>query len=426
MTFRSSLARCCLILAVVVGACVFEVILADLAPDPCPMRATTDSARLPGQSTLSTVGRADAVPAFARRYNMTCTHCHTAFPYLNEVGRHFKESGYLMVQPGEKVEPAMQGIQQTSENLWLNKRFPLAIAFDSLPFEKVTNEDAHTAPLDSIETFVAGNFFTLGSAFVSVEFAKDEDFSPEVHGWLGYHPTRYVNVLLGRGSVFAADPYNTINGRSLTQAGEGEARDAILTVYGRASKVYYAAGFNSSPEGNLDQDRMGNARVAVDIVPQLTAGVFGILGKRTSADIIRWTGPSAEVEAGAGAGTPESADYARGGADITLDLADLHLLGVFAIDRSDPDNADSETNLQGYGLLYYTLELADRPILVPVFRVNYGQSNDGADDTVTLVGNVSSYLLANMRLGAEVSTDLTTPPGIEDETRVAVFGSALW
>ncbi len=40
-----------------------------------------------------------AVPTFARKLNMPCSACHTAFPKLNEFGKQFRENGYRM--PGD-------------------------------------------------------------------------------------------------------------------------------------------------------------------------------------------------------------------------------------------------------------------------------------------------------------------------------------
>ncbi len=39
---------------------------------------------------------ARAVPAFARRYNVDCTYCHTAWPQLNRQGYIFRRLGYRM------------------------------------------------------------------------------------------------------------------------------------------------------------------------------------------------------------------------------------------------------------------------------------------------------------------------------------------
>jgi hypothetical protein len=40
--------------------------------------------------------RAEAIPAFARKYNMPCSACHTAWPELNSFGQRFKDNGYQL------------------------------------------------------------------------------------------------------------------------------------------------------------------------------------------------------------------------------------------------------------------------------------------------------------------------------------------
>ena len=43
----------------------------------------------------SSVGEARAVPAFARKYGISCSQCHSAFPALNDYGREFKNNGFV-------------------------------------------------------------------------------------------------------------------------------------------------------------------------------------------------------------------------------------------------------------------------------------------------------------------------------------------
>ncbi len=40
--------------------------------------------------------KAQAIPAFARTYNMSCLSCHAAFPRLNEFGQHFVDNNYRL------------------------------------------------------------------------------------------------------------------------------------------------------------------------------------------------------------------------------------------------------------------------------------------------------------------------------------------
>lgn len=41
--------------------------------------------------------RAEAIPAFARKYGLACTGCHEAWPTLNDFGRAFRDNGYQML-----------------------------------------------------------------------------------------------------------------------------------------------------------------------------------------------------------------------------------------------------------------------------------------------------------------------------------------
>src|SRR6516165_761273 len=48
--------------------------------------------------------KSEALPQFARRYNLKCTACHTIVPVLNEQGELFQRLGYHLppaLQPGE-------------------------------------------------------------------------------------------------------------------------------------------------------------------------------------------------------------------------------------------------------------------------------------------------------------------------------------
>jgi hypothetical protein len=47
--------------------------------------------------------RAEAIPAFARKYGMSCTACHLAWPILNQQGQLFRDNGYQFGT--EKDEP---------------------------------------------------------------------------------------------------------------------------------------------------------------------------------------------------------------------------------------------------------------------------------------------------------------------------------
>ncbi len=47
----------------------------------------------------------EAIPAFARKYSLTCTACHAAFPRLNEFGENFVKSNYRLPNWKDSTTP---------------------------------------------------------------------------------------------------------------------------------------------------------------------------------------------------------------------------------------------------------------------------------------------------------------------------------
>jgi len=62
----------------------------------CPARSYTPTETFPKQVSLIEYKRADAIPAWGRRYNADCTMCHTMIPNLNAAGHKFRRLGYQM------------------------------------------------------------------------------------------------------------------------------------------------------------------------------------------------------------------------------------------------------------------------------------------------------------------------------------------
>src|SRR5512133_2027807 len=45
-------------------------------------------------AVLAAAARAEAFPAFARKYGMSCSACHVAWPIFNQQGQNFRDNGY--------------------------------------------------------------------------------------------------------------------------------------------------------------------------------------------------------------------------------------------------------------------------------------------------------------------------------------------
>jgi len=70
---------------------------------------------------------AAAIPAFARRYRVSCTTCHAPVPRLKPYGEEFAGRGFAM-EPGQ--EPSRATLDVGDDLLQLPREFPIAVRFD--------------------------------------------------------------------------------------------------------------------------------------------------------------------------------------------------------------------------------------------------------------------------------------------------------
>jgi hypothetical protein len=69
---------------------------------------------------------ADAIPAFARKYNLTCMTCHDPIPRLNSFGERFAAQGFTLMD-GDTTGMTSLG----DPLLMMNTTFPIAFRFDA-------------------------------------------------------------------------------------------------------------------------------------------------------------------------------------------------------------------------------------------------------------------------------------------------------
>jgi cytochrome c5 len=100
LTQRSRLTQLLAVSSLIAGVWVFAAPILSGSNHRCPVLREKDIASGPS---------AQAVPAFARKYNVDCTYCHTAWPQLNRTGYIFRRLGYRL--PNE-VPTSGQGNSQ--------------------------------------------------------------------------------------------------------------------------------------------------------------------------------------------------------------------------------------------------------------------------------------------------------------------------
>ncbi len=78
-------------------------------------------------SNLFFIPDVQAIPAFARRYKISCSTCHAPIPKLKPYGDDFAGAGFIL----QEEEKSRDYISAGDDMLWLNKDFPIAARFDA-------------------------------------------------------------------------------------------------------------------------------------------------------------------------------------------------------------------------------------------------------------------------------------------------------
>ncbi|MBD3223309.1 MAG: hypothetical protein GF313_01160 [Caldithrix sp.] len=88
-------------------------------------------------SMFAFLSEAQAIPAFARKYKISCTTCHTAMPKLKAYGDEIAGNGFIIPEDESKRDYVTAG----DDLLLLNRNFPIAARLD---LRAVHNSDENT------------------------------------------------------------------------------------------------------------------------------------------------------------------------------------------------------------------------------------------------------------------------------------------
>ena len=153
----------------------------------------------------------NAVPSFARRYQQSCTTCHTVFPALNEYGRLFRAKGYRLPGAAGTIvgeEPIGLGTEVKSPGA---KR-PLEIPFVDIPATSVASfqvtsdyvnrpDDAVTdefTGISSVGLIFGGAMGTRFSFFGNIAIIEDGAFEGIDRLFFQYNRDLAFNVRVGQ------------------------------------------------------------------------------------------------------------------------------------------------------------------------------------------------------------------------------------
>jgi len=283
-------------------------------------------------------GEAWAIPAFARKYGVNCTMCHSAFPRLNDFGTRYRDNGYRL--PG----------RESDERTVLQGPAPVALRTSAgYDYESFKN----TPGAEDVNQFRLGGLDLLSGGLLGHDIGYFLIYTPQItasRGVAGQEgslemasvvfprlKTAWLNVRAGRFEpAFVAfsvkrhlsfSPYEIYDYTFPGGSAFSETQTGI-EVFGQGARgIHYAVGIldgaDSGPdEVNLSDDSPADIYVRASMV--FGAGEGQTAGHRVG--VVGYQGKSRYwVDAPANTIRSERKSYSRYGVDGSLNFAQVNV-----------------------------------------------------------------------------------------------------
>jgi hypothetical protein len=363
-----------------------------------------------------------AIPAFARKYNMSCKTCHSPFPKLKAYGDEFAANGF---QLKDKDAPRYY-VETGDEKLSLIRDLPLAVRLEGYVTynQEKTEQSDFTTPL--LFKLLTGGAITKDVAYYvyyileSGEPGKIEDawlmfnnlFGSELDFTIGQF--QVCDPLFKRELRLTRDDYYIYKVRPGLSMVDLTYDRGIMLNYGFESgtdlvlEVVNGSGIGESfLGGNFDNDKYKNlfGRVSQDAGDYLRVGAMGYWGKEEQ----EYYDLNEEEYL-----YPKNELWMLGG-DATVDF-DPFELNIQYVERKDDnpnfliDEKETIKTQGAFGELIFRPE-GDESDWYSVALVNWIES-DQTDLNLKQLGLHFGYLLRrNIRLVAEYSQNFTAKYG---------------
>ncbi|MFQ6006646.1 MAG: hypothetical protein ACE5OQ_14225 [Woeseia sp.] len=361
---------------------------------------------------------AQAVPSFARKHELNCSACHTAYPQLNATGREFKENGYRFITTEEATD-----VTEISDFLQLEKHVPVSAILVARPYDKKSSGNEKIRALHEAEIIITGNFSKDWSGYFELEAEDETGFEPELApAVLTYNHSKELNIQFVYGPTFWADSYGIINDHFRLTRGHVGAIDqkfggadaggrfrAVrqnVGAYGRFSDRFF---YNVNYSGKAADAEGENASIVsalfnADVTDDVMVGAFIMDGEDETTN----------------------RDFNRTGVQFQADVQDLRFQGLYITATDDRDPADprgpGEDDNDTFSLqAFYTMrDDSLRPTWVPLIRYDSYETNDGVNSFDELTLNVSYYLSQNIKGYLEYWDRFDAPTPAQEDSRITL------
>ncbi len=271
---------------------------------------------------LAQARRADAIPAFARKYQLSCSACHAPFPRLNRYGEEFVARGYRTDEAAR--ETRRDTVDTGDPLLTLPRELPLAVRMDLFSSWQETPGSPSRTDFQwpwSVKVISGGTITDRVSYYVYGIFEEGESIALE-DSYLQLNSVFKlpVDVLVGQFQVsdplFKRELRLEQNGYAIFETRIGAMptdltydRGLMATWHAPAgldlvAEVVNGNGIGAAQDGHFDTGAFKNAalRLARTFGP-LRVGMFGYWGKETSdgglSSRVSYLGPDLVANLGA-------------------------------------------------------------------------------------------------------------------------------
>jgi len=348
-----------------------------------------------------------AIPAFARKYDMSCSTCHAPFPKLKPFGDEFAGNGFRL--PDQ--EPARFLRETGDDGMLLMREIPLAMRFEGwLNFEK--NGTSRTdVQMPWVAKILSGGLVTKTVSYYMYFLMNErgevvglEDAFVMFNDLFGQDLDLYAGQFQVSDPLFKRELRLTKEDYSIYNTDVGDSRAGLtydrglMLTYSLPTKtdiiveVLNGNGIGESDHGMFDNDANKNfmLRLSQDVGEHLRIGVFGYSGSEDRDTSVNAT-----------------AIY---GPDLTLSFEPLELNLQYVMrsdDRPDFTVLENKKKTEGaFAELVYSPG-GDRSDWYGVLLYNWVKSEYPGLEYESVTANANYMLGRNMRLVGEYTYNAT-------------------
>lgn len=351
------------------------------------------------------------IPAFARKYRMSCQTCHAPFPKLKPYGDEFAGNGFRL----SDQEAPRYYINTGDDELSLIRDLPLAVRLEGYTTYNMNNSDKFDFTAPYILKLLSGGELSDKISYYFYFFFSErgevagiEDAFLMYNDLFGYDLDIYLGQFQVSDPLFKRELRLTLEDYSIYKAKPGYAKAAL--TYDRGLMITYGApsgtdiileilNGNGIGEANnlkiFDDDKYKNVllRISQDVNDNLRLGAFGYYGNDEIEDDFGYNFTN---------------EFYSWGADFTLSYEQIWELNVQYLYRNDKQatyfNNDIETQ-GGMAELIFSPR-GDESKWYGVALFNWIDSEWNPLDYKTVTLSIGHLLNRNIRLIGECTYNI--------------------